>query len=72
MTFLAISTTTIIVSTVDVYKRQLQAEPKTTASSAPIRTARYPGPPERTHYPKKLEKGATIDLNSADTLLPVS
>lgn len=47
----------------------LQAEPKTTASSAPIRTARYPGPPERAHYPKKLEKGATIDLNSADTLL---
>lgn len=47
----------------------LQAEPKTTASSAPIRTSRYPGPPERAHYPKKLEKGATIDLNSADTLL---
>lgn len=47
----------------------LQAEPKTTASSAPIRTSRYPGPPKRAHYPKKLEKGATIDLNSADTLL---
>ena len=47
----------------------LYVAPKTTASSAPIRTSRYPGPPERAHYPKKLEKGATIDLNSADTLL---
>lgn len=35
----------------------------------PIRTDRYPGPPERVKYPTKLQPGATIDLNSADTLL---
>lgn len=35
----------------------------------PIRTERYPGPPARQQYPKKLQPGATIDLNSADTLL---
>lgn len=35
----------------------------------PIRTDRYPGPPERIKYPSKLQAGATIDLNSADTLL---
>ena len=46
-----------------------QVKPKASANTAPIRTARYPGPPTRMQYPKKLEKGATIDLNSADTLL---
>lgn len=35
----------------------------------PITTARYPGPPKRVKYPSKLKEGATIDLNSADTLL---
>lgn len=35
----------------------------------PIRTDRYPGPPQRVQYQKKLSAGATIDLNSADTLL---
>lgn len=35
----------------------------------PIRTDRYPGPPQRVKYPSKLQAGATIDLNSADTLL---
>lgn len=35
----------------------------------PIRTERYPGPPQRVEYQKKLTAGATIDLNSADTLL---
>lgn len=35
----------------------------------PIRTSRYPGPPKRIEYPKKLTAGATIDLNDADTLL---
>ncbi len=35
----------------------------------PIRTPRYPGPPKRQEYIPKLRPGATIDLNSADTLL---
>lgn len=34
-----------------------------------IKTDRYPGPPERVKYISKLQEGATIDLNSADTLL---
>lgn len=40
---------------------------------APVRTARYPGPPEAPRrsegYLPKLKPGATIDLNSADTTL---
>lgn len=39
------------------------------SDTLPIRTERYPGPPERVAYQKKLTLGATIDLNSADTLL---
>lgn len=47
-----------------------EVEPKPRADSlAIITTDKYPGPPTRPHYPKKLGKGATIDLNSADTLL---
>lgn len=38
-------------------------------SNHPIRTERYPGPPTRPQYTPKLKAGATIDLNSADTLL---
>lgn len=39
------------------------------ADTLPIRTSRYPGPPTHVPYPKKLSEGATIDLNTADTLL---
>lgn len=34
-----------------------------------IRTDKYPGPPQRTYYPSKLKPGATVDVNTADTLL---
>ncbi|MDO5036630.1 MAG: helix-hairpin-helix domain-containing protein [Porphyromonas sp.] len=49
------------------------AEPSVTALSPPdtlpVKTDKYPGPPKRAAYQRKLQKGAQIDLNSADTLL---
>lgn len=41
----------------------------TPKDTLPIVTNRYPGPPKKVNYPKKLAKGSTIDLNSADTLM---
>lgn len=46
-----------------------QELPIATVDTLPIRTERYPGPPPRIHHQEKLTIGATIDLNSADTLL---
>lgn len=39
--------------------------------TCPIRTEKYPGPPDKGKWTKvsKLPTGATVDLNSADTLL---
>lgn len=60
---------TLNTDTLQVTSDTIQATAK---SELPlIRTERYPGPPKRTQYPKKLEKGRRIDLNSADTLLLV-
>ena len=46
---------------------------KSKSTPAPIRTDRYPGPPQETKRPEaylpKLKPGATIDLNTADTTL---
>ena len=48
---------------------QQHVPPQQAEEQAVIRTDRYPGAPTRQKYIPKLQAGATIDLNSADTLL---
>lgn len=64
------SSTTVIRDTIYLRSENgIETDSLPPIDTLPIVTNRYPGPPQRIGYPKKLQKGSTIDLNSADTLM---